>query len=62
MRTLNKEEDELFHRIVVTLLYVSIQARVDILLPFGFLCTKISKSTAQDKERLKWVLEHINKQ
>ena len=39
-RALNKEEGESFHRLVAKLLYVSIWARSDILLPVGFLCTQ----------------------
>ena len=59
-RALNKEEAETFHRIVAKLLYVSIRARADILLPVGFLCTRVSKSTEQDQAKLKRVLEYIN--
>ena len=60
LRAMNKEEGESFHRIVAKLLYVYIWARVDILLPVGFLCTRVSTSTEQDQAKLKRVLEYIN--
>jgi hypothetical protein len=41
------------------LLYVAIRARVDLLLPVAFLCTRVSKSTVQDQSKLKRVLEYI---
>ena len=59
LRAMNKEEGESFHRIVAKLLYVYIWARVDILLPVGFLCTRVSTSTEQDQAKLKRVLEYI---
>ena len=59
-KTLKKEASERFHRIVAKLLYVSIRARADILLPIGFLCTRVSKSTEEDQAKLRRVLEYIN--
>jgi hypothetical protein len=41
------------------LLYVSLRARVDLLLPVVYLCTRVTKSTQQDRGKLKRVLEYI---
>jgi hypothetical protein len=57
---LQKNEAEVFHSVVAKLLYVSIRARMDLLLAVGFLCTRVSKSTVQDQKKLKRVLEYIN--
>jgi hypothetical protein len=57
---LKGDEAEAFHRVVAKLLYVSIRARVDLLLAIAFLCTRVSKSTRQDQSKLKRVLEYIN--
>ena len=56
---LGKAQREVFHSITAKLLYVSIRARVDLLLPIVFLCTRVSKSTEQDLSKLKRVLEYI---
>ena len=56
---LDKGASETFHRIVAKLLYVSIRARMDLLLSVGFLCTRVSKSTKQDQNKLRRVLEYI---
>jgi len=58
-KPLGKSESELFHSVVAKLLYVSIRARMDILLAIGFLCTRVSKSTQQDRTKLRRVLEYI---
>ena len=57
---LEKHEAEVFHSVVAKLLYVSIRARVGLLLAIGFLCTRVSKSTKQDQAKLRRVLEYIN--
>ena len=57
---LDKEEAEVFHSVVAKLLYVSLRARMDILLPVIFLCTRVSKSTTEDQTKLRRVLEYIN--
>ena len=56
---LDKEEAEAFHKIVAKLLYVAVRARMDLLLPVIFLCTRVSKSTTQDRAKLKRLLEYI---
>jgi hypothetical protein len=57
---LQKEEAEMFHSIVALLLYVAVRARVDILLTVAFLCTRVSKSSLQDKAKLQRLLEYLN--
>lgn len=48
-----------FHSVVVKLLYVAIRGRMDILLAVGFSCTRVAKSTVEDKGKLKRLLEYI---
>ena len=45
---LNEEKMEIFHHIVVKLLYVSKRARVDIDLIVSYLCTRVSCSNDDD--------------
>jgi hypothetical protein len=56
---LGKREREMFHSVSAKLLYVSLRARVDLLLAIAFLCTRVSKSTEQDLLKLKRVLQYI---
>ena len=56
---LDKAEGIVFHSICAKLLYVSLRARVDILLPIAFLCTRVAKSTQQDQSKLRRVLEYL---
>lgn len=56
---LGKNDSEMFHSVSAKLLYVSLRARVDLLLAIAFLCTRVSKSTQQDLSKLKRVLEYI---
>jgi hypothetical protein len=58
-KTLGKDASDCFHRIVAKLLYVAIRARMDLLLANGFLCTRVSKSTEQDLQKLRRLLEYI---
>jgi hypothetical protein len=51
---------ENFHRITAMLLYVSKRSRLDIQLAIAFLCTRVEKSTTQDKEKLRRVLEYLS--
>jgi len=48
-----------FHHIVTKLLYVCKHGRPDIQLAIMFLCTRVSKSTREDWEKLKRVLQYI---
>ncbi|KAI2509413.1 Reverse transcriptase (RNA-dependent DNA polymerase) [Fragilaria crotonensis] len=59
-KRLGKKESEAFHSVSAKLLYVSLRARVDLLLAIAFLCTRVSKSTVQDQLKLKRVLEYIS--
>jgi len=50
---LSPELADKFHRIVAKLLYVTKQARVDILLAIAFLCTRVADPDIQDWKKLK---------
>lgn len=50
---LGTHESVVFHSVAAKLLYVSIRARVDLLLAIAFLCTSMWKSTTQDRMKLK---------
>jgi hypothetical protein len=50
---------DVFHSVVAKLLYVSLRARMDILLATSFLATRVSKSTQQDLGKLQRLLEYI---
>ena len=56
---LDKDDADTFHSVVAKLLYVAIRARMDILLAVSFLCTRVSKSTEQDRSKLKRLLQYI---
>jgi hypothetical protein len=45
--------------VLAKLLYVATRALVDILLTIGFLCSRVSKSTVEDKDELKRLLEYL---
>ena len=49
-----------FYSVTAKLLYVSIRARMDLLLATSFLTTRVSKSTHQDLAKLKRLLEYIH--
>jgi hypothetical protein len=53
------EESEAFHSVVEKLLYVSLRARVNLLVAVAFLCTRVSRSTRQDMSKLKRVFLYI---
>jgi len=44
---------------VAKLLYVATRARADILLPTEFLCTRMTKSSTEDQEKLLHILQYI---
>jgi Reverse transcriptase (RNA-dependent DNA polymerase) len=56
---LNTQQSERFHSVVAKLLYVSLRARMDLLLAVAFLCTRVSRATVQDLSKLKRVLEYV---
>ena len=59
LKQLNESRSEVFHPIVLKLLYVSKQAQIDIDLAISFLCTRVSKSTEQDWDKLRRVLVYL---
>ena len=52
---------KLFHHIVAKLLFVSRRARIDLQLAVAFLCTRVSKSTEEDWEKLRQILKYTYK-
>ena len=52
---------ETFHHVVAKLLYVAKRARVDLQLAIAFLCTRVSKSTQENWEKLRTTLKYIHK-
>ena len=56
---LDADKSERFHHIVSKLLFVSKRARLDIELAISFLCTRVSKSTMQDWEKLRRLLSYL---
>jgi hypothetical protein len=56
---LTGEEADIFHSITAKLLYVATRGRMDILLAVGFLATRVTKSTMEDYDKLKRVLEYV---
>ena len=57
---LDNDQSEVFHHIVAKLLYISIRVRIDIIPTIAFLCTRVSKSTKEDWEKLRRLLEYLN--
>ena len=53
-------EKEEFHSRVAKLLYLSIRVRPDLLTAVCFLCTRVSKPTIQDQEKLDRVVKYLN--
>ena len=51
----------IFHTYIAKLLYLTKQARPDILTATGFLCTHVTKATVQDKKKLRSVLGHLKR-
>ena len=56
---LDEKEAEYFHHIVAKLLYVSKRARLDVDLTVSFLCTRVTKSTTEDWEKLRRLLLYL---
>jgi hypothetical protein len=56
---LDKRRAKISHSVSAKLLYVSIRARMDLLLATGFLCTRVSKSIVDDEQKLKRLLEYV---
>jgi len=58
-KSLDDVRSEIFHHIVSKLLYVSKRARIDIDLVISFLCTRVSRSTEEDWEKLRRLLSYL---
>jgi len=57
---LSSPKSDLFHSIVMNILYVAKRARRDIQLAVAFLCTRVSCSTEQDWNKLIHLLQYLN--
>ena len=57
---LSPSDAEVFHSITAKLLFISQRARIDVLLPVAFLCTRVSHPTEQDWEKLRRVLQYLH--
>jgi hypothetical protein len=56
---LHKKGAEIFHSVVAKLLYVATRVRMGIPLSVGFLCSRVSKTTAEDEAKRKRLLEYV---
>lgn len=56
---LEEDKSERFHHIVSKLLFVSKRVRLDIELAISFICTRVSKSTMQDLEKLRRLISYL---
>jgi len=56
-----EKDRSVFHTCVAKLLYLSKRARTDIQLPVAFLCTRATKATEEDNNKLFRVLNYLNK-
>ena len=57
--SLGEDKSDWFHHIILKLLYVSKRVRLDIDLTIAFLCTRVSKSTVQDYNKLRRLLQYL---
>jgi len=58
-KPLDRKRMEVFHSVVAKCLYISHRGRPDIMLPVAFLCTRVSRSTKEDWDKLKRVLQFV---
>jgi hypothetical protein len=56
-----EDKADRFHSVVAKLLYISPRGRIDIQLAIAFLCTRVSCSTDQDWEKVKRVMQFLNR-
>ena len=56
---LGEEKADIFHQIVLKLLFVSKRARLDIEVVISFLCTRVDKSTMEDWLKLSRLLLYL---
>ena len=59
--SLETRKAEIFHHVVTKLLYVAKRARIDLQLAIAFLCTRVSKRTQEDWEKLRRLLKYVHK-
>ena len=57
---LSNQNSNLFHSLVMRLMWVSQRCRLDIATAIAFLSTRVSRSTEQDWSKLKRVLEFLH--
>ena len=50
----------MFHKFVAKLLYLSKRVRPDISVAVSFLCTRVTKATAEDERKLDRVMKYLN--
>ena len=58
---LETDKAEIFHQVMAKLLYIAKRARVDLQLAIVFLCTRVSKSTKEDWEKLRRTLKYVHR-
>ena len=58
---LTEQERKKFHTNVAKLLYLTKRARPDVLTAVGFLCTRVTRATVQDKLKLRRVLGYLKR-
>lgn len=58
---LSEADRKLFHTSVAKLLYLSKRSRLDILTAVGFLCTRVTRATVQERLKLRRVLGYLKR-
>ena len=56
---LDESRGKIFHSLTMKLMYVCQRSRPDIMTTIAFLCTRVSKSTVQDWEKLKRLMGYL---
>ena len=56
---LDEERAQILHSLTMKLMYVCQRSRPDIITTIAFLCTRVTKSTEQDWDKLKRLLEYL---
>jgi hypothetical protein len=59
-KPLDKEHSEIFHSLVMKLMFLCQRSRLDITTAISFLCTRVQSPTEEDWAKLKRVLEFLN--
>jgi hypothetical protein len=59
--TLPEAERKVFHTAVARLLYLSERLRPDIMTVVAFLCTRVTRATTEDRQKLERVLGYLKK-